>query len=149
MICAWIRCVKRAHYNNATRRLTFVVKDKATAMKWHRTEIAMRKERLTLLCVDKLDEEDVRTEVDNVTLNDSAVLQYQVRILAPGIGIDVVDQVISLSTECKVISVARQALKDGDLYDSNFWIVVFDSEVCPPQLQDVTHIEDDDEGEVY
>lgn len=138
--CEWIRSVKRLFYNAETRRLTFVVKDQSVATKWHRQEVKLRNEKLLLLSTAKLEEEDDRSDIDNVTPNHATVLQYQVRVVAPGLGIDIIEQLIALSTEREVISIAREPRAREETYDSNFWVVVFNSEECPPQIKDVTHI---------
>uniref|UniRef100_K3WR04 Uncharacterized protein n=1 Tax=Globisporangium ultimum (strain ATCC 200006 / CBS 805.95 / DAOM BR144) TaxID=431595 RepID=K3WR04_GLOUD len=139
-ICEWIRSVKRLFYNAETRRLTFTVKDQSVATKWHRQEIKLRNEKLLLFSTAKLEEEDNRSDINNVTPNHATVLQYQVRVVAPGLGIDIIEQLIALSTECEVISIAREPRAKEETYDSNFWVVVFNSEECPPQIKDVTHI---------
>ncbi|KAF1326560.1 hypothetical protein FI667_g8403, partial [Globisporangium splendens] len=139
-LCEWIQNVKRLYYTAATRRLTFIVKDQSTATKWHRREIKFRNEKLALLSTAKLEEEDDRCDIDNVIPHQADALQYQVRVVAPGLGNDVVGQLIALSTECEVVSIARAPRARDGAYDSNFWVVIFNSEECPPQLKDVTHI---------
>ncbi|KAF1314221.1 reverse transcriptase, partial [Globisporangium splendens] len=139
-LCEWIQNVKRLYYTAATRRLTFIVKDQSTASKWHRREIKFRNEKLVLLSTAKLEEEDDRCDIDNVIPHQADALQYQVRVVAPGLGNDVVGQLIALSTECEVVSIARAPRARDGAYDSNFWVVIFNSEECPPQLKDVTHI---------
>ncbi|KAF1330991.1 reverse transcriptase, partial [Globisporangium splendens] len=139
-LCEWIQNVKRLYYTAATRRLTFIVKDQSTATKWHRREIKFRNEKLVLLSTAKLEEEDDRCDIDNVIPHQADALQYQVRVVAPGLGNDVVGQLIALSTECEVVSIARAPRARDGAYDSNFWVVIFNSEECPPQLKDVTHI---------
>ncbi|KAF1335469.1 hypothetical protein FI667_g1381, partial [Globisporangium splendens] len=139
-LCEWIQNVKRLYYTAATRRLTFIVKDQSTATKWHRREIKLRNEKLVLLSTAKLEEEDDRCDIDNTIPHQADALQYQVRVVAPGLGNDVVGQLIALSTECEVVSIARAPRARDGAYDSNFWVVIFNSEECPPQLKDVTHI---------
>ncbi|KAF1333576.1 reverse transcriptase, partial [Globisporangium splendens] len=139
-LCEWIQNVKRLYYTAATRRLTFIVKDQSTATKWHRREIKFRNEKLVLLSTAKLEEEDDRCDIDNTIPHQADALQYQVRVVAPGLGNDVVGQLIALSTECEVVSIARAPRARDGAYDSNFWVVIFNSEECPPQLKDVTHI---------
>ncbi|KAF1333740.1 reverse transcriptase, partial [Globisporangium splendens] len=139
-LCEWIQNVKRLYYTAATRRLTFIVKEQSIATKWHRREIKLRNEKLVLLSTAKLEEEDDRCDIDNVIPHQADVLQYQVRVVAPGLGNDIVGQLIALSTECEVVSIARAPRARDGAYDSNFWVVIFNSEECPPQLKDVTHI---------
>ncbi|KAF1328529.1 reverse transcriptase, partial [Globisporangium splendens] len=139
-LCEWIQNVKRLYYTAATRRLTFTVKEQSIATKWHRREIKLRNEKLVLLSTAKLEEEDDRCDIDNIIPHQADVLQYQVRVVASGLGNDVVGQLIALSTECEVVSIARAPRARDGAYDSNFWVVIFNSEECPPQLKDVTHI---------
>ncbi|KAF1329275.1 Rxlr effector protein, partial [Globisporangium splendens] len=96
--------------------------------------------KLVLLSTAKLEEEDDRCDIDNVIPRQTDALQYQVRVVAPGLGNDIVGQLIALSTECEVVSIARAPRARDGAYDSNFWVVIFNSEECPPQLKDVTHI---------
>lgn len=103
-------------------------------------KLLYKKEQLILLSIDMLEQDDNRTEVSNTMSNDAGILRYQVRVMAPGVGINVVDHTLAASTDCKIVSISRQLLKDTDLYDSNFWTVVFDTDSCPGQLRDVTHI---------
>ncbi|KAF1326887.1 reverse transcriptase, partial [Globisporangium splendens] len=139
-LCEWIQNVKRLYYTAATRRLMFIVKEQSIATKWHRREIKPRNEKLVLLSTAKLEEEDDRCDIDNVIPHQADALQYQVRVVAPGLGNDIVGQLIALSTECEVVSIARAPRARDGAYDSNFWVVIFNSEECPPQLKDVTHI---------
>ncbi|KAF1328525.1 reverse transcriptase, partial [Globisporangium splendens] len=139
-LCEWIQNVKRLYYTAATRRLTFTVKEQSIATKWHRREIKLRNEKLVLLSTAKLEEEDDRCDIDNIIPHQADVLQYQVRVVASGLGNDVVGQLIALSTECEVVSIARAPRARDGAYDSNFWVVIFNSEECPPQLKDATHI---------
>ncbi|KAF1336358.1 hypothetical protein FI667_g278, partial [Globisporangium splendens] len=111
----WIQNVKHLYYTAATRRLTFIVKKQSIATKWHRREIKFRNEKLVLLSTAKLEEEDDRCDIDNVIPHQADALQYQ---------------------SCPL---RAPRARDG-AYDSNFWVVIFNSEECPPQLKDVTHI---------
>ncbi|KAF1328935.1 hypothetical protein FI667_g6345, partial [Globisporangium splendens] len=106
-LCEWIQNVKRLYYTAATRRLTFIVKEQSIATKWHRREIKLRNEKLVLLSTAKLEEEDDRCDIDNVIPHQAGALQYQVRVVAPGLGNDIVGQLMALSTECEVVSIAR------------------------------------------
>jgi hypothetical protein len=58
-MCNLIRQVKRTDYNDATRRLTFVVKDTLLADSWHHKSIQFRGTNLKLLSTSKLEEEDM------------------------------------------------------------------------------------------
>ena len=64
-ICNLIRQVKRAEYNDATRRLIFVVKDRLSTDSWHHKSILFRGTNLKLLSTSKLEEEDMQMDVDN------------------------------------------------------------------------------------
>jgi len=139
--CNLIRQVKRADYNDATRRLTFVVKDTLLADSWHHKSIQFRGTNLKLLSTSKLEEEDMQMDVDNKVPHDGELLRYQVRVLTHGIPVSEVKQVIGMSTDCKVMSFTRQTVRRSDAYDSNYFLVVFDSDTCPTQLKGVTHIE--------
>ncbi|KAF1322649.1 hypothetical protein FI667_g11031, partial [Globisporangium splendens] len=139
--CNLIRQVKRANYNGATRRLTFVVKDTLLADSWHHKSIQFRGTYLKLLSASKLEEEDMQMEVDNVAPHDGEQLRYQVRVLTHCMPVTEVKQVLGTSTECKVMSVTRHSVGRSDAYNSNYFLVVFDSDTCPPQLKGVTHIE--------
>lgn len=139
-ICKLIRETKRAEYNSATRRLTIVVPDRLQADAWHRRQVTYRGAKLLLLSMSKLEEEDMQLDVNNETPHDGAQLRYQVRVLTQRVPVEIVEQVMRMSSDCDVLSITRETARRSDAYDSNYFLIVFNSETCPQQLKMVTHI---------
>ncbi|KAF1314473.1 hypothetical protein FI667_g16662, partial [Globisporangium splendens] len=139
-ICKLIRRTKRAEYSNATRRLTIVVPDRLQADAWHRRQVTYRGAKLLLLSRSKLEEEDMQLDVNNETPHDGERLRYQVRVLAQRVPVEIVEQVMRMSADCDMLSITRETTRSSNAYDSNYFLIVFNSETCPQQLKMVTHI---------
>ncbi|KAF1318321.1 reverse transcriptase, partial [Globisporangium splendens] len=138
--CKLLRQVKRASYNKETRRVTFVVLDKATAEQWHRQNVMFKGVALRLVSPSKLDEDDLQADVQNAAPRDGETLRYQVRVLAQDMKPSTIEQLFGSSARCPVVSITREHPATSGAYDSNYFLVEFEDERCPETLRDVTHI---------
>ena len=135
-----VRAAKRTHYDSVTRRLTFTLADRAAAFGWHSKDIEYRGSRLRLQCPTILEREDSPLHVSDNYAFGGDPLRYQVRVLATGVSAGAIEALLSASVDCSIVSVARAPLASAELYDSNFFLVTFDTPECPQPLRQVTHI---------
>ncbi|TMW66619.1 hypothetical protein Poli38472_014595 [Pythium oligandrum] len=134
---ALIRETTRVDYNPDTRRVTFILAEKATADAWHGKSIDLKGGSLKLLSPDKLEEDDLPTDDDRSDRKEKQALKYQIRVLTHDLTAYEVMQIMGCYGAS---SISRESLAESKAYDSNYFLVVFKSDRCPSQLEGVTHI---------
>lgn len=133
-----IHLAKRTSYNHAERTIRFVVADHQTAA-WHMRKIRFHGERLQLLSKAKMAELDNRADLGTAAADKNA-LKYSLRVLADSIPATKVMQILGSCTERKLLSLRRYPKNQQTAYGPNFFVAIYETTSCPPELEGVTHI---------
>lgn len=130
---------KRVYYAHETRTIRFILPDHASADRWHHATLLFKGHSPQLLSVASLEAEDNCTTNTDPKISHDA-LKYALRVLTRTAPALVIQQVLAVSTGADLLSIVRQQKKDREAYDSNYYVAVFQTAVCPPELVEVTHI---------
>ncbi|KAL7680430.1 hypothetical protein Plhal304r1_c066g0154371 [Plasmopara halstedii] len=95
-------------------------------------ELRMATSNLKLIDPDILAKDDLPTDETSTKKRKNHALNYQTGVLTHDLTAFEVMQIIA--------TIARQTLAESKAYNSNYFLVIFKSENCPPQLKNVTHI---------
>ncbi|KAL7687514.1 hypothetical protein Plhal304r1_c022g0077261 [Plasmopara halstedii] len=120
------RISSRIDYNLGTRRVAFFLPFKHADLK--------------LIDPDRLAEDDPPTDETSTEKREKHALNYQIRVLIDDLTAFKVMQIIGTGTDCGIATIARQTLANSKAYDLNYFLMIFKSENCPPQLKNVIHI---------
>ena len=135
-----VKSTKRTCYDSSTCRVTFMLPDKAAPAGWHSKVIGCLDAKPQLFCPAIIEREDLPSDPTADRPHSRGLLQYQLRVLANGVSAGTVQACLSSSVTCTVTSVTRGLPSATDAYDSNYFVVSFDTATCPDQLKPVTHV---------
>lgn len=100
----------------------------------------LQQAKLLLLNPVTLEEEDLNVAQSSGSGMDRSLLSYQVRIINSRVSPVAIEQVLNACSGSTVTAIARKQSPKGAEFDSNFYLVTFDSENCPLNLVNVTHV---------
>uniref|UniRef100_M4C2E3 Uncharacterized protein n=1 Tax=Hyaloperonospora arabidopsidis (strain Emoy2) TaxID=559515 RepID=M4C2E3_HYAAE len=126
-----VKSTKRTCYDSSTCRVTFMLPDKAAPAGWHSKVIGCLDAKPQLFCPAIIEREDLPSDPTADRPHSRGLLQYQLRVLANGVSAGTVQACLSSSVTCTVTSVTRGLPSATDAYDSNYFVVSFDTATCP------------------